>query len=174
MRKVRAQFDLSDKGKSVDRRYTIIVGDGFHSQSYTLAPKDQFSDHRWDMLLGEPLTSFGWPSNTNEGLYVNIIRQYVNPAFDFSLEAYRNREWFIAEPEVAAFRLYNPWIGKPFLSWAGRGRWNEDVDFREGDTNEFEWSFSDYETKIEEKNVKYTIHRQDDSDDFKEFIIKLD
>lgn len=174
MRKVRAQFELSDKGKSVDRRYTIIVGDGFHSQSYTLAPKDQFSDHRWDMLLGEPLTSFAWPSNTNEGLYVNIVRQYVNPAFDFSLEAYRNQEWFLGEPEVAAFRLYNPWIGKPFLSWAGRGRWSDDVDFSEGDTNEFEWSFSDYETKIEEKNVKYTIHRQDDSDDFKEFIIKLD
>ena len=174
MRKVRAQFELTKKGQDVDRRYTIIVGDGIHSQNYTLAPKDQFSDHRWDMLLGESLTSCEWTSNTNEGLYVTVVRQYVNPKFDFSIDAYRNREWFLAAPEVTGFRLYNPWIGKPFLSWSGRGRWNDDVDFKEGDTNEFTWSFSDWETKIEEKDVKYTIHRFDDSDNFKEFIIKLD
>jgi hypothetical protein len=174
MRKIRAQFELTNTGKSVDRRYTIIVGDGIHSQRYTLAPKDQFSDHRWDMLLGESSTDCAWNSNTSEGMYITIVRQYVNPAFDFSVDAYRNREWFLAEPEVVGFRLYNPWIGKPFLSWAGRGRWSDDVDFKEGDTNEFAWSFADWETKIEEKDVKYTVHRLDDSDNFKEFIIKLD
>ena len=53
MRDIRAQFDLSKIGQQIDRRYTVHVGDGFHSQSFTLAPPDQFSkDHRWDMLLG--------------------------------------------------------------------------------------------------------------------------
>ncbi len=174
MRNIRAQFELTNTGKSVDRRYSIIVGDGVHSQSYTLAPKDQFSDHRWDMLLGEASTHCEWNSNTSEGMYITIVRQYVNPAFDFSVDAYRNHEWFLAEPEVVGFRLYNPWIGKPFLSWAGRGRWSSDISFKEGDTNEFAWSFADWETKIEEKDVKYTVQRLDDSDNFKEFIIKLD
>jgi hypothetical protein len=174
MRNIRAQFELTNTGKSVDRRYSIIVGDGIHSQRYTLAPKDQFSDHRWDMLLGEASTHCEWNSNTSEGMYITIVRQYVNPEFDFSVDAYRNHEWFLAEPEVVGFRLYNPWIGKPFLSWAGRGRWGDDVDFKEGDTNEFAWSFADWETKIEEKDVKYTVQRLDDSDNFKEFIIKLD
>ena len=41
MRNIRAQFELTNIGKSVDRRYSIIVGDGIHSQRYTLAPKDQ-------------------------------------------------------------------------------------------------------------------------------------
>ena len=51
MREIRAQFELTEKGKSLDRRYSIIVGDGIHSHNFTLAPKDQFSDHRWNMLL---------------------------------------------------------------------------------------------------------------------------
>lgn len=174
MRKVRAQFELSNTGKSVDRRYTIVVGDGFHSQSYTLAPKDQFSDHRWEMLLGESLTKFAWASNTSEGLYVSIFRQYVNPAFDFSLEAYRRQSWFLAEPEVSAFRLYNPLFARACLNWPTNNGWGDSVPFSEGDIKQFTWDFDDWQTKIEEKDVKYTVQRLDDSNDFKEFIIKLD
>lgn len=174
MRKVRAQFELTKKGQDVDRRYIVTVGDGVHSQNFTLAPHDQFSDHRWDMLLGESSTHCEWISNTDEGMYITITRQYVNPNFDFSMESYRNYEWLIADPVVSQFRLYNPWIGKPFLSWAGRGKWGNDVSFSEGDTSQFAWGFSNWDPKIEEKDVQYTVHRFDDSDNFKEFIIKLD
>lgn len=175
MRKIRAQFELSNTGKAVDRRYAITVGDGWHSQVYTLAPPDQFSDHRWEMLLGESLQKFAWASNTSEGMYINIYRQYVNPKFDFSLEAYRRQDWFLAEPEVSHFRLYNPLFARPCLNWPEGGtRWGDGIPFSEGDTKQFAWEFSDWETKIEEKDVKYTVQRLDDSDDFKEFIIKLD
>ena len=175
MRRIRAQFELSKIGQQIDRRYTVIVGDGFHSQRFTLAPPDQFEkDHRWEMLLGRASTHCDWASNTSEGMYINIVRQYVNPAFDFSYEAYTRQDWFLADPDVINFRLYNPFLGKPFLSWGGNPRWNDDVDFSEGDSHQFAWGFSNWETKIEEMDVKYTIQRLDDSDNFKEFIIKLD
>jgi hypothetical protein len=173
MRNVRAQFELSDLGKSLDRRYSIVVGDGAHSQRYTLAPKDQFSDPRWEFLLGEPLTKFAWPSHTGEGLYVTICRQYVNPKFDFSPEAYMRHDWMIGEPDVSRFRLYNPLFARACLNWPTQNGWGDNVPFSEGDSKEFAWSFYDWETKIEEKDVKYTVKRLDDSDDFKEFIITL-
>jgi len=174
MREIRAQFELTDKGKSLDRRYSIIVGDGVHSQNFTLAPKDQFSDHRWDMLLGEASVHCDWCSNNSEGLYVTIVRQYVNPEFDFSIEAYRRQDWFLAEPEVTQFRLYNPLFARACLDWPTRNGWGNSVPFSEGDTKQYAWSFASWEPKIEEKDVQYTVHRLDDSDNFKEFIIKLD
>ena len=175
MRKIKAYFELSNTGKSIDRRYSIVVGDGAHSQSFTLAPQDQFSDHRWDMLLGDSLLNCDWASNTSEGMYVTIYRQYVNPEFDFSLKQYRENNWMLAEPDVSTFRLYNPLFARACLNWPnGRNGWGDSVPFSEGDTKQFAWSFTDWQTKIEEKDVKYTVHRSDDSDDFKEFVIRLD
>lgn len=175
MRDIRAQFELSGLGQQVDRRYIIAVSDGVHSKTFTLAPPDQFSkDHRWDMLLGHSSLHGDWVSNSDEGMYVTICRQYVNPDFDFSIEQYQNRQWLLGQPDVSSFRLYNPWIGRPFLSWAGKRGWTTDVSFSEGDSYQFAWSFSDWETKIEENDVKYSIQRLDDTNDFKEFIIKLD
>lgn len=175
MRKIRAQFELSKKGQSLDRRYVIAVGDGFHSETYTLAPPDQFSDHKWDMLLGDSHLTCEWASNTEEGMYVTILRQYVNPDFDFSdPEAYRRQDWLIAEPDVSVFRLYNPFLARPFLSWGGKSRWTDDVPFSEGDSHDYTWSFSDWDSKIKETDVLYTIERLGDSDNFKEFKITLD
>ena len=42
------------------------------------------------------------------------------------------------------------------------------------DEKQFEWSVTDWETKIDEQHVKYTVKRLDDSDDYKEFLIRLD
>jgi len=175
MREIRAQFELTQKGISVDRRYSIIVGDGIHSQNFTLAPpKDPFSDFQWNMLLGESRTKWDWCSNNSEGMYVTIVRQYVNPEFDFSPEAYMRHDWLLDAPEVTRFRLYNPLFARACLDWPTGHGWGNSVPFSEGDTKQYAWSYSVWEPKIEEKDVQYTVQRLDDSDDFKEFIIKLD
>jgi hypothetical protein len=175
MREIRARFELTDLAKSVDRRYSIVVGDGIHSERFTLAPKDQFTDHRWEMLLGDSFLDFTWASNNGEGMYVTIARQYVDPAFDFSLEAYRRGNWFRALPEVSQFRLYNPLFARPCLNWPeGGARWGDGLPFSEGDQKQFAWSFKDWETKIEETDVQYTVKRLSDSDNYKEFLIRLD
>jgi hypothetical protein len=175
MRKVRARFELTDLAKSVDRRYTVVVGDGAHSERFCLAPKDQFNDYRWEMLLDESHLEYTWASNSSEGMYVTIYRQYVNPQFDFSIDAYRRQDWLLALPEVSMFRLYNPFLARPCLNWpVNHTGWDSGLAFSEGDQHQFAWNFSDWETKIEEKDVQYFVKRLDDSDDFKEFLIRLD
>ena len=175
MREIRAQFELTEKGISVDRRYSIIVGDGIHSQIFTLAPpKDPFSDFQWHMLLGESRIKWDWCSNNGEGMYVTIVRQYVNQEFDFSPEAYVRHDWMLDEPDVSRFRLYNPLFARACLDWPTSHGWGNSVPFSEGDTKHYSWSYSSWDSKIEEKDVQYTVQRLDDSDDFKEFIIKLD
>lgn len=174
MRKIRARFELTEKAVSVDRRYRITVGDGFNSTSFGLAPKDQFSDPRWEFLLGDYSLDFTWHSSTDEGMYVNIYREYVNPNFGFTPEEYVNRSWLIDEPNISTFRLYNPFLAHPCLNWLEGDHWGSGQPFSEGDQFNYAWSFSDWETKLSEDNVQYTVKRLDDSDDFKEFLIRLD
>lgn len=174
MRKIRARFELTEKAIAVDRRYWISLGDGSHTSSFTLGPKDQFSRPEWEFLVGPSLLSGAWHSNSNEGMYVSISRQYVNPNFGFTPEEYQRSAWLLGLPEVSNFRLYNPFIGYPSLDWPTRSGWGNSVSYSEGEQHPFAWSFSDWETKIEEKDVQYTVKRLDDSDDYKEFLIRLD
>lgn len=177
MREIRAQFELTEKGVAVDRRYVIVVGDGIHSERFVLGPKDQFSRPEWEFLVGPSVTSCSWHSNNGEGMYVTVYRQYVNPNFDFTPDAYRKEEWLLSLPDVSHFRLYNPFLARPFLQFAqsGDSGWHgEEFPFSEGDQKQFAWSFNDWETKIDEKDVQYTVKRLNDSDDYKEFLIRLD
>ena len=176
MRKIRAQFELSEKGIAVDRRYVIVVGDGVHSERFVLGPKDQFSRPEWEFLVGPTRLSAVWHSDTSEGMYVTIARQYVNPNFDFTPDAYRRYEFLIGIPEVQEFRLYNPFLAKPSLDWPNQGRtgWVWGESYSEGDQKTHTWSYEDWETKIKEIDVQYTVKRLDDSDDYKEFLIRLD
>lgn len=175
MREIRAQFELTDRAIAVDRRYCISLGDGIHSTSFTLGPKDQFSKPEWEFLVGPSVLSASWHSNNGEGMYVHICRQYVNPNFGFTPKEYQENSWLLGLPEVSHFRLYNPFLARPCLNWPENGtRWGEGIPFSNGDQKQFAWSFEDWETKIEEKDVQYTVKRLDDSDDYKEFLIRLD
>ena len=174
MRKIRAKFELTEKAIGVDRRYRISVGDGWNSTTFSLAPEDQFSSPGWQSLLGESTLDNTWQTSTDEGMYVTIFRQYVNPNFGFTPEEYTNNSWLIAEPIISEFRLYNPFLARPCLNWSERDHWSSGQPFSEGDQFQYDWNFSDWETKIEETNVHYTVKRLDDSDDFKEFLIRLD
>lgn len=175
MREIRARFELTEKAISVDRRYVIVVGDGIHSERFVLGPKDQFDHPQWDFLVGPSQVSATWHSNNGEGMYVTIARQYVNPNFDFSIEAYKREEWLLGLPEVSHFRLYNPILARPCLNWPeGSTRWGPGLPFSEGDQHQFAWSFEEYEFPIKELDVQYYVKRLDDSDDYKEFLIRLD
>lgn len=174
MREIRAQFELTERAIAVDRRYWISLGDGIHTETFTLGPKDQFSDPRWEFLVGPSLLSGSWHSNNGEGMYVNICRQYLNPNFGFTPEEYKNYGWMINQPAVSVFRLYNPLFARPCLNWSENNHWGSGLPFSEGDQKQFAWTFSDWETKIEEKDVQYTVKRLTDSDDYKEFLIRLD
>lgn len=175
MRKIRLQIELTEKAVALDRRYWISLGDGFNGSAFTLAnPDDQFSDTKWQFILGEPHLSGSWSSITSEGMYVHISRQYVNPNFDFSQEEYQRQSWLIGNPEVSSFRLYNPLFARPCLNWDINNRWSDGQPFSEGDQFQYAWSFADWETKIEEREVQYYVKRLDDSDNYKEFLIRLD
>ncbi len=174
MREIKAKFELTQRAISVDRRYWISLGDGIHTYSFTLGPKDQFSRPEWEFLVGPSQLSGEWHSNNGEGMYVHIYRQYVNPNFDFTPEAYQRQGWLIGQPEVSNFRLYNPILARPCLNWPEGNRWGDGLPFSEGDQHQFAWSIEDWETKIEEKDVQYTVKRLNDSDDYKEFLITLD
>ncbi len=174
MRKIKARFELSEKAKSVDRRYWISLGDGCHTNSFTLGPKDQFSRPEWEFLVGPSQLSGEWHSNSDEGMYVHIHRQYVNPNFGFTPEEYQRGSWLIGQPAVSEFRLYNPLFARPCLNWPTQNGWGDGLPFSEGDQHQFAWSIEDWETKIEEKDVQYKVKRLNDSDDYKEFLITLD
>ena len=175
MRKIRLQIELTEKAIALDRRYWVSLGDGFNGSSFTLArPDDQFSDLRWQFILGDPKLSASWSSITSEGMYVHISRQYVNPHFGFTPEEYQRESWLIGDPEIASFRLYNPWFARPCLNWIENSRWNDGQPFSEGDQCQYAWSFADWETKIEENDVQYYVKRLADSDNYKEFLIRLD
>jgi hypothetical protein len=174
MREIKAQFELSEKAITVDRRYWISLGDGIHTTSFTLGPKDQFSRPEWEFLVGPSVLSGSWHSNNSEGMYVHICRQYLNPNFDFTPEAYQRQGWLIDDPQVSEFRLYNPFLARPCLDWSTKNGWGNSIAFSEGDQQQFAWSYSEWETKIEEKDVQYTVKRLNDSDDYKEFLIRLD
>lgn len=174
MREIRARFELTEKAISLDRRYWISLGDGIHTESFTLGPKDQFSRPEWEFLVGPSLLSGSWHSNNGEGMYVHIFRQYVNPDFDFSMEGYQNQGWLLGLPEVAEFRLYNPILARPCMNFPKGDRWGDGIPFSEGDQHQFGWTVDEYDFPIKEVDVQYYVKRLDDSDDYKEFLIRLD
>lgn len=174
MKEIKARFELTERAIAVDRRYWISLGDGIHTSSFVLGPKDQFSRPEWEFLVGPSQLSGEWHSNNGEGMYVHIHRQYVNPEFDFTPEAYQRHNWLIGEPVVSEFRLYNPLFARPCLNWPTKNGWGDGLPFSEGDQHQFAWSIDDWETKIQEKDIQYTVKRLNDSDDYKEFLIRLD
>lgn len=176
MRKIRTKFELSEKGISVDRRYVIVVGDGVHGERFVLGPKDQFSRPEWEFLVGPSNLSATWHSDTDEGMYVTFARQYVNPNFDFEPDSYRRGDFLLDLPDVQEFRLSNPLFARPGLSWPNKGRtgWIWADSYSEGDEHQYSWSYENWELKLSETDVRYTVKRLNDSDDYKEFLVRLD
>lgn len=180
MKNIRAQFKLSEHAIAVDRRYVVTVGDGVHSSRFVLGPHDQFDRPEWEFLVGPSTVSGEWRSDRDEGMYVHIYRQYVNPEFDFSIEGYKREQWLWDLPEVSCFRLYNPLFARPCLNWPDpkTNGWASGQPFSEGDQHSYAWDFTlqDYESReirSVEKDVQYRVKRLADTD-FKEFLITLD
>jgi hypothetical protein len=105
-------------------------------------------------------------------MYITFERQVPNPAFDFSPEAFQRQDWLKGLYAVDDFRVLNPWIGRPIMSWNVGGRWANHYSFSEGDTGYFSYAIDDYYTQFQE-SAQYRVHRLDDSDNYKEFIIAL-
>lgn len=183
MKWVRARIELDQKGIDAGHRYEVVVGDGAHSESFVLAGNDKYSsDARWQMLLGESMSLFSWGGHTSEGLYVRVSRQYPNDKFDFSPEAYQRGNWLENDADVMQFRLYNPFLARPYLQFAkSNSKWDgPEFPFSEGDQKTFQYDVEDFWLQDEnkwwgkaEKGVKYTVRRNDDTSDFKEFVIRL-
>lgn len=174
MRNVRARFELDQKGIDKGHRYSITVGDGSHSEMFTLAnPSGEYSDPRWSMLLGDSRRDFSWGSQTSEGIYVSISRQYPNKDFDFEPESYKEHKWLESEVDLSAFRLYNPFLGRPFLQWDTGAKWGDSLSFSEGDQHQFSYTIDMWQFPHNEHDVQWTVRRNDDSDYYKEFVIRL-
>lgn len=182
MRNVKLRVELNGNGIDKGHRYVVRIGDGIHSELMLLAnTTDKYSSGQWTMLLGTPQTTSAWASSTNEGMYVTITRQYPNSDFDFQPESYKEEKWLENQIEVAEFRLYNPFLARPFLQWKkSNERWDGDeIPFSEGDQHQFHYDIHewDYEKQVwwskNETGINWTVRRNDDSDDYKEFVIKL-
>lgn len=174
MRNIRTRFEIDQKGIDLGHRYRITVGDGFHSELVTIAdPTGKYNAPQWQMLLGESLRDWTWSSNSSEGMYIHITRQYPNADFDFQPESYKEYGWLEAEMDVASFRLYNPFLARPFLQWDNGSKWGAELPFSEGDKHQFGYSIEQWEFKHNEKDVQWTVKRNDDSDYYKEFVIRL-
>ena len=98
----------------------------------------------------------------------------LNPDFDFKPESYQHYEWLIADIEVSHFRLHNPWIGWPTLDWPFHDTWNGgSIKYGQDESHEFKYSIDEYGFKFNEKDVRYNVRRNSDSDNFKEFSLVL-
>ena len=174
MRGIRIQFELGHQAVANNWRYTVNLSDGAAGPVYCLAnPNDQYNEIKWTSLLGVAQTHAEWTTISSEGMYVSIARQVPNSQFNFNdPDAYQRREWLTGSYDVDEFRVYNPWIGRPFLSWNHEGRWTNNYTFSEGDTGYFKYSIDDYENSLREVG-KYRVHRLSDSNNYKEFIILL-
>lgn len=175
MKEIRVHIELTERAIAVDRRYCISLGDGIHGSSFVLGPKDQFSRPEWEFLVGPSQLSGEWHSNNGEGMYVRISRQYVNPNFGFTPQEYQQGSWLLGQPEVSTFRLYNPLFARPCLNFPKNStQWGDGIPFSEGDQHQFAWTVNEYEFPIKELDVQYYVKRLGDSDDYKEFLIRLD
>lgn len=174
MRGIRIQFELGHQAVANNWRYTVNLSDGLPGPSSCLAnPNDQYSEVKWTSLLGVPVTKGVWTTVSSEGMYVSLDRQLPNSEFNFNdPDQYQRREWIKALYPVTELRIYNPWIGRPFLSWPVKGGWGKNYTFSEGDTGYFSYAIDDYELGIKEQG-QYRVHRLNDSSNYKEFIILL-
>ena len=180
MRGIRARFKLEVNGQAAGHRYWISLGDGSHTDSATLASaRDAYAGWQWASLLGEPEQDHTWATASGEGMYVTVYRQYPNPKFGFEPQDYQRQNWIIAEPEVAHFRLYNPLFARACMNFSdGPTRWGDSIPFSEGDTKTFAYSVDEYfwdgeHEPIVEHDIKWSVHRSDDSDNYKEFTVTL-
>lgn len=174
MRGIRLQFELGHRAIANNWRYTVNLSDGNPGPLTCLAnPNDQFSEVKWTSLLGVPVTNCVWTTVSAEGMYVNINRQVPDPNFNFNdPDSYQRQGWLKGLYTVDEFRVYNPWIGRPFMSWNHGNRWTNNYTFSEGDTGYFNYGIDDYYNNIQESG-QYRVHRLDDSSNYKEFIIVL-
>lgn len=182
MRRIKLRVELNGAGIEKGHRYVVRTGDGFNSALSLLASTtDVYSKGQWPFLLGNPQTNGTWASTTSEGMYVTIFRQYPNSDFDFQPESYKKENWLENQIEVADFRLYNPFLARPFLQWnTSSTHWDgEQIPFSEGDQRQFGYNIHewDYEKQAwwskNESGINWSVRRTDDSDDYKEFVIKL-
>lgn len=174
MRGIKLQVNITDLALSRGHRYGLRMGDGANSQIYTLASTtDQYSSPQWSMLLGDSHKSIVWSTDRQE-MYVDIWRQYPNPDFDFSPEGYQHYRWLTADMDVSTFRLQNPLFMRACLDWPHGNTWSGgNVPFSEGDQHTYTYDVNQYQFKYNELGVKWNIRRNDDTDNFKEFVVTL-
>lgn len=174
MRGIKLEFNLTELAVQKGHRYVVRMGDGIRSEVYTLAnPTDQYNTPQWSMLVGESRKTVVWSTDRQE-MYVDIWRQYPNPAFDFSPEGYQHYEWLLAQMDVTTFRLNNPLFMRACLDWPHGNSWTGgSVPFSEGDSHTYSYDINEYQFKYNESGVKWAIKRHDDSDNFKEFAVTL-
>ena len=174
MRGVRVQFELGAVAVANNWRYSITLGDGTPGPVVCLAnPNDQYSRPQWANLLGKAVTRAEWATSSSEGMYITFERQVPNPGFDFTdPRAYEQQGWLKGLYTVDDFRILNPWIGRPMMSWYVGARWTNHYTYSEGDTGYFKYLIDDYYTDLHETG-QYRVHRLDDSSNYKEFIIVL-
>lgn len=173
-RGVRLTMEIDNKGLSKGHRYEVTVGDGGRSEMFLLASKtDQFSKSQWTFLLGDPNTINSWQTDSSQ-IYVTVRRQYPNPDFDFQPESYEHYKWLIADIDVSTFRLYNPWIGWPTLDWPKGNSWSGgSINYGQDEQHQFGYTIDEYGFKYNEHDVQYFVRRNGDSDNFKEFYLRL-
>jgi len=177
MRGIRVRFEITPQAINKGHRYDISTTNGSNPHGWTLAdPKDKYSTNfAWRSLLGEPETSIVSSSNT-QTLSVQICRQIPNPHFDpMDPQSFIQHKDFQFLSDVSSFRLYNPLFARPYLQWNQGGS----IPFSEGDEKHFAYEVEKiwnerYDYVIPEKDIQWSVHRLDDSSDFKEFLIKLD
>lgn len=174
MRGIRLVIELGTAAAAQDLRYQVRLGDGRAGPTYTFAlMTNQYSRGQWIDLLGYPYQNASWTTESSEGMYITIERQEPNPDFDFAdPHAYERREWLKGQWPVDEFRLLNPWIGRPIMSWYRNNRWTDHRAYSEGTCAEFTYTVDDYSTPMHETG-KFTVTRRDDSDLYKEFVIVL-
>lgn len=174
MRGIKLKMNITDLGIHQGHRYCVRVGDGSRSEIYTLAdPTDRYAGPQWSSLIGSANRAASW--STDSGwMYVDVWRQYPNPAFDFSIESYQRHDWLLADVDVTTFRLYNPLFARACLDWPHGNKWDGgSIPFSEGDSHDFKYDVDIYQFKYNEKGVRWSVKRHDDSDNFKEFELTL-
>jgi hypothetical protein len=180
MRGIRARIEITQQGIDKGHRYWISTTNGNDPHTYLLAGnKDIYSaDYAWRTLLGDPNTSIV-TSSPSQNLSISIWRQIPNPHFDpHNPKDYQSGKDWQCGIDVNGFRLYNPPLARPYLQWDLGGRWGDEVPFSEGDQHQYAYDIEKiwddrYDYVTPEKGVQWTVRRLDDSDNFKEFVIKL-
>lgn len=180
MRGIRVKIEITQQGIDKGHRYWISTTNGNDPHTYLLADcKDKYAtDIGWRSLLGDPNSSIVTSSNT-QNLSIQIYRQIPNPHFDpHNPDDYiKHKEWECGL-DVNSFRFYNPVLARPFLQWDLGASWGSEQPFSEGDQHQYAYDIEKiwderYDYIVPEKGIQWTVRRNDDSDNFKEFVIRL-